>query len=109
MQGNRQHYRLNKNSPLFQMLKPIPESAPSWQHVFKVLLTLRACIHRTENYSESTKLIELRNCLKDLEKSLHKLKLTPPLFQNNVPTYLENFSQWILEWTNVLAKGQGSP
>lgn len=105
-QGNQHRYRLNKNSPLFQMLNPIPKCAPSWHLVFKVLLTLRACIHRIENYSESTKVVELRNCLKEHEKSLQKLGLIPPLFQNSFPMYLENFSQWILEWTDLLAKGQ---
>jgi hypothetical protein len=105
MQGNQQRYRLNKNSPLFQMLKPIPKYAP-WHLVFKVLLTIRACIHHTENYSESTKVVELRNCLKEQEKSLQKLELIPPLFQNNFPMYLENCGQWILEWTDLLAKGQ---
>lgn len=106
MQGNQQRYRLNKNSPLFQMLKPIPEYAPSWHLVFKVLLALRVCIHRTEKYSESTRVVELRNCLKKQEKSLQKLGLIPPPFQNNFPMYLENFSQWIIEWTDLLAKGE---
>jgi len=53
--------------------------------------------------------VELRNCLKELEKFLQKLGLTPPLFQNNFSRYLENFSKWILEWTELLAKGQGLP
>jgi hypothetical protein len=105
MQGNQQRYRLNKNSPLFQMLKPIPEYAPPWHLVFKVLLTLRAYIHRIESYSESTKVVELRNCLKEQEKSLQKLGLKPPPFENSFPMYLENFSQWILEWTDLLSKG----
>lgn len=105
MQGNQQRYRLSKNSPLFQMLKPIPECAPSWHLVFKVLLALRACILHTEHYSESTKVVELRNCLKKHEKSLQKLGLVPPLFQNNFPLYLDKFNQWILRWTDLLAKG----
>ena len=108
MQGNQQRYRLKKNSPLFQMLKPIPEYAPSWQWhlLFKMLLSLRACIQRTENYAESTKVVELRNWLGEHERSLKKLELTPPVFQNNFSEYLTNFSQWILEWTSLLAKGQ---
>ena len=106
MQGNQHLYRLNKNSPLFQMLKPIPEFAPSWHLVFKVLLSLRACIHRIENYSESTKVVELRNCVKEHEKSLEKLGIVPPSFQNNISMYLKNFTQWILEWTDLLSKDQ---
>ncbi len=106
MQGNQQRYRLNKNSPLFQLLKPIPECAPAWHLVFKVLLALRACIHHSENHSESTKVVELRNCLKKQEKILQRLGLVPPPFQNNFSQYLENFSHWILQWTDLLSKGQ---
>ncbi len=106
MQGNQQRYRLNKNSPLFQMLKPIPKHAPPWHLIFKLLLLLRACIHRTEKYSESSKVVELRNWLKRNEQLLQKLELTPPLFQNNFAVYLENFSQWVLEWTDRFEQGQ---
>jgi hypothetical protein len=106
MQGNQQRYQLHKNSPLFQMLKPIPDHAPAWHIVFKVLLSLRNCIHRIEKYAESTKVVELRNCLKEHKNSLQKLGITPPAFHNNFPAYLENFSQWILEWSDLLAKGE---
>ncbi len=102
MQGNQQRYRLSKNSPLFQMLNPIPEHAPSWHLIFKILLTLRACLHRTANNAETTKVVELRNCLKEHENALQKLEVTPPLFQNNFPLYLEEFGQWLLEWTASL-------
>jgi len=109
LQGNRLLYRLNKNNPLFLMLKPIPESTTPWHLVYNVLLTLRACILQIDNYSESTKVVELSNCLKNQENTLQKLGLTPPLFQNNFSAYLENFSQWILQWTDLLAKGQFNP
>ena len=105
LQGNQQLYRLNKSSPLFQLLKPIPKLSPSWHLIFKVLLSLRACIQRTESYAESTKVVELCNYLKEHEKALQKLQLHPPIFQNNFSAYLEKFSQWILEWTSFLAKG----
>ncbi len=105
MQGNQQRYRLNKDSPLFQMLKPIPEYVPPWHLIFKILLSLRACIQRTENDAESTKVVEIRNCLKEHEKSLQKLGLTHPPFQKIFSVYLEDFSRWILEWTSLLAKG----
>lgn len=102
MQGNQQRYRLNKNSALIEMLKPIPKHAPSWHLIFKILLSLRGCIQRTENYSESSKVVELRNCLKSHEQSLQKLGITPPLFQNNFSTYLTAFSEWILDWSSSL-------
>jgi len=105
-QGNQQRYRLNENSTLFEMLKPIPEQAPLWRHLFKVLLTLRNCIQRIENYSESTKVVELRNCLEEQRESLQKLRISIPLFENNFSAYLKTFTAWILEWTSLLVKGQ---
>lgn len=103
LQGNQQRYRLNKNSALFEMLKPVPKFAPSWQLIFKVLLTLRTCIQKAESSSESTKVVELRNCLKGLEQPLQKLRVTPPSFQKDFSVYLKTFSQWLLDWTNHLA------
>lgn len=106
MQGNQQRYRLIKSDGLLAVLKPIPEYVPSWRFVFKVLLSLRDCIRRTENLSESTKVVEIRNCLAELEASLQKLELTPPPFQNNFTSYLEAFSKWILKWAARLAEGR---
>ena len=54
-QGNQHRYRLNKGSPLFEMLRPIPEYPRSWRLVFKVLLSLRACLKLIENHSEKKK------------------------------------------------------
>ena len=108
MQGNQLRYRLKINSPLLQMLKSIPEYAP-WHLIFKMLLSLRVCLQRTENYADSTKVVELRNWLKEHARSLQKLELTPPVFQNSFPEYLINFNQWIIEWTSHLAKGQSGP
>ncbi len=105
MQGNQQRYRLKKNSPLVEMLKPIPKYVP-WHLIFKILLELRACIHDTDNSADSTKVVALRNCMKEHEMSLQKLGLNPPPFENNFALYLENFSQWVLNWTDLLAKGK---
>lgn len=101
LQGNQQRYQLNKNSPLFQIFNPIPKWTP-WDLIFKILLSLRACLERIENHSESTKIVELRNWLKEHKNSLQKLKLTPLPFKNSFPGYLDDFSQWILEWTSLL-------
>ncbi len=106
MQGNQQRYRLKKNSALFQVLIPIPQYAPSWLPIFRVLLSLRTCLQRIENSSESTKVVEIRNCLKQHEKLLKKLELMPPPFQNSFPAYLIAFSQWILDWSSSLVKNE---
>lgn len=106
IKGNQQRYRLNRNSSLFQMFKPIPEHAPSWCLIFKVLLSLRSCIQRTVDYSESSKGIELRNFLKKHEQLFQNGRFKIPSFKNNFSAYLEDFSQWILEWTSLLAEGK---
>ncbi|HSX11163.1 MAG TPA: hypothetical protein VLF94_05565 [Chlamydiales bacterium] len=104
MQGNQRRYRLDGN--LLGVLKPIPTQAPEWRHIFKVLLTLRDCIARTERSSESTKVVEIRNCLGDLERSLQRLGVTPPGFTNNFGGYIEAFSEWVTGWADRLAAGK---
>ncbi len=104
MQGNLQRYRLNKDSPLFQMLKPIPKYTKSWQLTFKVLLSLRKCLRQIENNTKSTQVIEIINCLSNLETILQKLDLSPPTFSNDFPRYIQSFNDWILEWTYTLSQ-----
>lgn len=105
MQGNQQRYRLKNNSSLFQILDPIPQFAPSWHLIFKILLSLRICIQRIENYAESTKVVELRSCLKKHEKTFQKLGISPPSFHNDFTSYLDNFKKWLIDWTSQLAEG----
>ena len=106
MHGNQQRYFVNRESPIFQMLQPIPEYPRSWRLVFEILLSLRSCLIRIQNYAESTQVIEIRNCLDKLEGPIQKLDLHPPSFQNNFSLYLESFSKWILEWSALLAAGE---
>lgn len=103
-QGNQQRYRLNKESPLFEMLKPIPKYTKSWRLIFKVLLTLRDCLKRIENYSESTQVIEIVACLSKLETALQKLDLTFPTFTDDFSLYLQSFSRKLLDWASFLAR-----
>jgi hypothetical protein len=84
-------------------LEPIPDYVP-WRYIFKIFLFLRSCIKKIEGYKESTKVVEIRNCLAILDKHLKKLGQIPPPFQNDFPGYLESFSKWILEWAELLAK-----
>ncbi len=102
MQGNQQRYRLIKNDQLFSVLNPIPKSAPSWRHIFKVLLTLRDCAKRSEDFSDSTRVVEIRSCLALLEESIHRLGISPPSFHGNFPSYLDSFSEWLLGWVSYL-------
>lgn len=101
---NQQRYRL-KNNQLINVLGPIPKYAPSWRLILEVLLPLRDCIKRTENDSESTKVVEIRNLLISLQKNLQRLNLTPPHFQIDYHAYLNSFSKWLLEIASKLAQG----
>lgn len=105
MQGNQLRYRLIKNDQLLKAIKPIPKYTPSWRLIFKLLLSLRNCIRRTENSSESTKVVEIRNCLKSHQETLQRLRLSPPSFQSNFQIYLQTFSDWLLALTKKLADG----
>ena len=102
---NRKIYRLAKNEPLLKTLKPIPDYAPAWRYIFEVLLSLRDCIKRTENCSESTQVIEIRNVLLMLHPKLQRLNLVPPPLQKGYHDYLNAFRMWLLELTRRLAEG----
>jgi hypothetical protein len=105
---NQQRYRLARNSHLIKALGPIPEYAPSWQLIFEILLLLRDCIKRTENSSESTRAVEIRNLLQTLKQNLQKLNLTPPPFQTNFHAYLNSVGAWLLEIARKFAQGDFS-
>jgi hypothetical protein len=105
MQGNQQRYRLIENNRLFEALEPLPKQAPPWRRLFRVLLSLRACISQIEDSSESTQVVEIRNCLATLEPLLQKLEKTPPPLQKNLSMYLEAFKDWLLKWATQLAEG----
>ncbi|MBS0615537.1 MAG: hypothetical protein JSR58_03175 [Verrucomicrobia bacterium] len=103
MLRNQQRYRLAKNEPLTQLLKPIPPHTLPWQTIFQILLALRAVIERTQNYSPSSKAIEIHNCLKKYEEVLALWGCNPPSLQNDFTAYLKAFNQWILDWSSEIA------
>ncbi len=105
LQRNQQRYRFSKNDQLVKALGPVPKYVPSWRLILEILFPLRDCIKRTEKSSESTKVVEIRNLLTTLQKELHKLNLTPPPFQPNLPAYWKSFSEWLLEIIGKLAYG----
>jgi hypothetical protein len=105
MLRNQHRYRLMKNDQLISILGPIPEYAPSWRLIFEVLLRLRDCIKSTENSSESTRGVEIRNLLIALQKNLQRLSLTPPSLQTNFHAYLNSFREWLLDIVRKLAQG----
>lgn len=105
MLGNQLQYRLIKSTQLFKVLGPIPTYAPSWRNILEILLPLRDCIKRTENSSESSKTVEIRNLLIDLQKNLQKLRLSPPSLQTNLHDYLNSFFEWLFEIVKKLAEG----
>jgi hypothetical protein len=102
---NHQRYRLVKNEQLIKVLGPVPEYAPLWRLLLEVLLPIRDCITRIENYSESTKVVEIRNLLTTLQKKMQRLNLTPPSFQTDFHAYLNLFAKWLLEIVQKLAQG----
>lgn len=102
---NQYRYRLIKNDQLLRVVGPLPEYTPSWHVIFEILFSLRDCINRTVNSSESTQVVEIRNLLMSFEEDLKRLNLTPPPWNNNFQAYLNLFSEWLLDITGKLAKG----
>jgi len=101
---NQQRYRFAKHDEFARILSPFPKFMPSWRQIFEVVLKLRECIRQIEKNSESTKIVEIRNTLKDIENQLIKLNLTPPSMQANFQVYLASFSSWVLGILPSLAK-----
>jgi hypothetical protein len=104
-QGNQLRFQLNRNSPIFDLLKPVPQYV-SWRLIFTVLLAIRNCIVQTKNDSASTKVVAIRNCLSGLEDDLNRLGLVPPSFYNDISSYLETFNDWIINWAKNLSEGK---
>lgn len=102
---NHQRYRLVKNEQLIKALGPIPKFAPSWRLILEMLLPIRDCVKRIQSYSESTKVVEIRNLLTTLQKKLQRLNLTPPTFQTDFHAYLNAFDEWLLEIVRKLSLG----
>lgn len=106
--GNQFRYRLANNEHLFKVLNPIPQHAPSWQLIFKVLLSLRECVARVEKSSETTQVIEIQNCLESLKDTLKKLRLKAPKPDSNFRIYLDSFSKWLIDFSEQVATGNFS-
>lgn len=102
---NQQRYRLIKNDQLVKVLGPIPKYTPSWRMIFELLLPLRDCINRTANSSESTRVVAIRNLLMASQKNLERLNLTSPILQADYHSYLNSFSEWLIEIARKLAQG----
>lgn len=105
MLRNQQRYRLSKNDQLVHVLGPVPHYAPAWSRIFQLIFSLRDCIIRTENSSESTKVVEIRNLLILQEINLKMLNREPPPFQTNFRAYLSSFREWLLEIVRNLSQG----
>jgi hypothetical protein len=101
---NQQRYRLIKNGPLTQILGPLPNYAPSWRIIFEFLFSLRDCLHRNEKSADRTKVVEIHSLFVTLQKHLHRLHFTPPLWKDDFQTYLDASSQWIIETVGHLAR-----
>lgn len=79
---NHQRYRLINKEQLSKLLGPIPEYAPPWKMIFKLLISLRDCINRTKKSSESTRVVEIRNFLLNNQNNLQRLRSHSTTFAN---------------------------
>ncbi len=93
---NQQRYRFLKRDEIAKMLSPFPQFMPPWRKIFEVILKLRECIRKIEKKSDSTKIVEIRNVLMDMEEQLTQLNLTPPPMQPDFHIYWDSFCNWIL-------------
>ncbi len=100
---NQQRYSFEKRAQMEKIVGPIPKYFLSWRHLLEVLLSLRGCIKATENKSLTTKVVEMRNLLLQLENKLRVLRYTPPAMQADIQVYWESLSRWLLDKTQAVA------
>lgn len=105
---NQQRFRLLKREQLMKVLAPLPKYAPSWLYIIQVIASLRQCLKRIEKSSESTQVVDIRNLLSALNEKLKKLKLSPPLFEGDIPKYLKVFDQWLMNIASKISQGNFS-
>lgn len=105
MQRNQQRYRLARNDRLIKVLVPVPRQTPSWSLILKFSLSIRQCIKQIENYSESTRVVEIRNLLIEHKDDLDKLGIISPVFQRGFQEYLTAFDNWLMRIFDKFAHG----
>ncbi len=105
MVRNQHRFRLIKNDSLIKVIGSIPEFTPSWHRIFEFLLQLRHCINSSANYSESTRVIIISNFLMNSQKKLEWLNISVPNCQADFHSYLNSFSEWLIEIVSKLAQG----
>jgi hypothetical protein len=87
---------------LIAFLKPLPQQTPIWRDIVPLILSVRDAIQQTEQSSESTQMVELRNCLEGSSPLIKRLRLTPPQWKGDIPAYLQTVHTWILEFVSTL-------
>lgn len=93
---NQQRYRFIKRDEFAKMLSPLPQFMPPWRKILEVILKVRERIKWIEKQSDSTKIVEIRNLLTDMEEQLTQLNLTVPPIQSDFRIYWDSLCSWIL-------------
>ncbi len=102
---NQLRYQFTKRNQILNLSGKLPEHMPDWRTILEVVFTLRASIKQIETKSESTKIVEIRNLLLNLESPLRKLNLSPPPMQKDFEAYWTDFADWILRFLKLLSQG----
>jgi hypothetical protein len=103
--ANRAVYCLSKQSELSVLIGSLPEIAPDWRSVIEVFITLRTSLLKTQNYSVSSKVIDSRNVLKQLEAHLKIINLSPPAVSDDLTGYWDFFCKWMLTALKEICQG----
>ena len=94
---NQSQYCLAKREFLSGLLGPVPERAPCWRCLIRVLLTCRETLIRNQHLSPTTQGVELRNAIMDLAAPLNRLRVAPPALQESLAAYQEAVTHWLLD------------
>ena len=102
---NQKKYELTKVEQLKRVVGELPEFSPPWSCILEILISLRADLYRSEEDTDSTKVVIIRNDLERMKNLLDSIHLSPPSLEADPHQYWERFSKWLLEYVKAVSQG----
>jgi DNA-binding transcriptional ArsR family regulator len=102
--GNRFYYSLREVSPLAAFVGPIPEIAPDWNALFRVVGAIRDLSDMSEEASADALIVETHQVARNIEEDLDLLGIEGPRRLRGA-RILDQWDEWSAEVITDLASG----
>lgn len=103
---NQLRYAFARKDLFNKLLGDSPKRMIHWYRILDILLPIHACVHEVEETPLGVRAIDMRNLLNKMASQLMHFRLIPPPLQKNLEVYWSTVIQWILDFTELLAKGE---